>query len=241
MRTPYRNSDGDQLLLYFVKDERGRWRIEDDGTQVPLLEASGVAIGGKARGEVFTTLLDEYDAQFDTDARTIFTPPLHDSELGTAAVRFVGLLLRLQDLALLTPQVVRSAFREDALAAIHSTFDGRAKIEESAPLSPDLVEQEADAVIRAAGAPPLGIFLGTSEENALHALVVKMEAEKYRGIDGLVVLMVERSKTNPIKAGTYGLALARLDAVLSFRESKEDTMQRLVKMSGLNTISALRQ
>jgi hypothetical protein len=51
--TPYLNSDGDPLIIYFVRDERGRWRIEDDGTQVPLLEACGVDLGGKARGEAF--------------------------------------------------------------------------------------------------------------------------------------------------------------------------------------------
>jgi hypothetical protein len=238
VRTPYENSDGDPLLLYFVRDTRGRWRIEDDGTQVPLLEAFGVDIGGKARGEAFNALLDEYDVQFDTDARTISSAPLTEEELGAAAVKFVALLLRLQDLALLAPQVVRSTFREDAIAAIHSAFGSVARVEEDAPLSPDLVGQEADCVIRARGKPPLGIFLGTSEENALHALVAKMEAEKYRGIDGQVVLMVERAKANPVRETTYGLALARLDAVVSFRESKEDTMQRLTRMLGINAAPA---
>lgn len=235
VRTPYKNSDGDALLLYFVRDERGRWRIEDDGTQVPLLEASGVDVGRRARGEAFNTLLDEYDAQFDNHARTIYTPPLQESDLGAAAVRFVGLLLRLQDLALLAPQIVRSTFREDAVAALHSAFDHLASVEEAAPLSPELVGQEADVVVRARGVPPMGIFFGTSEENALHALVAKMEAEKYRRIEGSVVLMVERAKANPIKESTFGLALARLDAVVSFRESKDDTLQKLTRMVGLNT------
>jgi len=35
--TPYENADGDPLIVYFVRDGRGRWRLEDDGTQVPLL------------------------------------------------------------------------------------------------------------------------------------------------------------------------------------------------------------
>ena len=122
------------------------------------------------------------------------------------------------------------------MAAISANFAGVALVQKSAPLSPDMKGQEADAVIIAPGAPPLGVFLGTSEESALHALVAKMEAEKYRSIEGAVVLLIERSKQNPIREGTLGLALARLDAVLSFRDSGDETMQRLSKMVGLNSI-----
>ncbi len=169
-------------------------------------------IGGKARGEAFDALLEEYGANFDTDSRTIVSAPLLESELGECAVRFTGLLLRLKDLALMSPQIVRSTFKEDALAAIHSTFDEIAKVTESEPLSAELVGQEADVMIRASSQPPLAIYFATSEERALQALVTKMEAEKYRQIAGSVVLMVERAKANPVKEPTYSLALARLDA-----------------------------
>ena len=236
VRTPYSNIDGDPLLVYFVRDGRGRWRIEDDGTQVALLEASGVDIGGKARGEVFQSLLQEHDVQFDTDARTIYSPPLPEAELGAVAVRFVALLLRLQDFALLTPQIVRSTFREDAVAAIKASFSGLARIEEDAPFVPEMLGQEADIVIISPSGPPLGIFFGTSEENALHALVAKMEAEKYLGVEGRVALLVERSKSHPIREGTFALALARLDVVVSFRESKEDAMSRFGRLVGINSI-----
>lgn len=237
VRTPYANADGDPLLIYFVRDGRGRWRIEDDGTQVAFLEACGVDIGGRARGEVFQTLLQEHDVQFDTDSRTIYSPPLSEAELGTVAVRFAALLLRLQDLALLSPQIIRNTFREDVIAAIKATFSGLATVEDSTAIAHGMMGQEADLVISAPSAPPLGVFLGTSEENALHALVAKMEIEKYLGVDGHVALIVERSKNNPIREGTFALAFARLDAVLSFRESKEDTMLRLGKLVGLNNVS----
>jgi len=244
VRTPYSNADGDALLVYFVRDGSTHWRIEDDGTQIPLVEAGGVDLGGKARSEAFHALLNEYGARFDKDDRTVYIPSLPEEELGGAAVRFVGLLLRLQDLALLTPQVVRGTFREDALAAIHSTFDNVAEVKEAAPLSPDLVGHEADVIVRPTAfdqsrpAPlPMAIYLATSEERALQALIAKMEAEKYRGIEGQVVLMVERAKMNPIREATYSLALARLDGVFSFREARHDTMQRLARLVGTPEIS----
>jgi Domain of unknown function DUF1828 len=231
--TPYSNADGDPLLIYFVRDERQRWRLEDDGTQVPLLEANGVDLSGKARGEAFDALLDEYGVELNTHARTLCSPPLSEEELGAAAVRFVGLLLRLQDLALLSPQIVRSTFREDALTAIHKAFDGRADVSDQAELSAELSGQEADVVIRSGDAPPVGIFFATSEERALQALVVKMEMDKYREIATSIILLLEYAKTNPVKPPTLGLAMARLDAVVSFREAQQDTLERIAKAARL--------
>lgn len=69
---------------------------------------------------------------------------------------FVGLMLRLQDLALLNPQIVRNTFRSDAIAAIHEEFDGSARV---SGLSPEIAGQDADVVIKAPNAPPVAIFL----------------------------------------------------------------------------------
>jgi Domain of unknown function DUF1828 len=240
VRTPYDNSDGDPLLVYFVREGR-KWRIEDDGTQVPLLEAYGVDLGGRARGDALSALLSEYEAKFDPERRTLSTNSYSESDIGNVALRFVALLLRIQDLALLSPQIVRSTFRDDALVALHDNFDKFANVEESVALSPELLGQEADMIVRAPNAPPMAIYLATSEEKALQALISKMEAEKYRGIDGKVVLMVERAKVNPVKETTLSLAMARLDSVVSFREAKQDTMQRLSRLVGLTETSSLLQ
>jgi hypothetical protein len=237
--TPYSNADGDPLLVYFVRDERGRWRLEDDGTQVPLLEANGVDLSGKSRGDAFDILLDEYGVQFNKDSRTLYSPPFPEAELGGAAVRFVGLLLRLQDLALLSPQIVRSTFREDALNAIHKAFAGRANVSDQALISDEFPGHEADVVIRSPDAPPVGVYFATSEERALQALVVKMEMDKYREIATSIILLLEHAKTNPVKPPTLGLAMARLDAVVSFRDAQRDTLERIAKAARLQGIGHL--
>jgi hypothetical protein len=237
--TPYSNADGDPLLVYFVRDERGRWRLEDDGTQIPLLEANGVDLSGKSRGDAFDALLDEYGVDLNGHARTLYSAPLTEAELGPAAVKFIGLLLRLQDLALLSPQVVRSTFREDALSAIHKAFDGRANVADQAEISAELAGQEADVVIRAPDAPPVGVYFATSEERALQALVVKMEMDKYRDIAISVILLLEHAKTNPVKPPTLGLAMARLDAVVSFRDAQHETLERIGRAARLQQIGRL--
>ena len=42
--TPFVSQDADPIGFYIVESaaERGKFRLEDDGTQVPLLEASGI-------------------------------------------------------------------------------------------------------------------------------------------------------------------------------------------------------
>lgn len=228
VQTPYENFDGDPLLLYYVKGNAGnQWRIEDDGTQIPLLEANGVDLGGRSRGDALQFLLREYRAYFDPDARVIHTSYLPEKELGGASIRFVALLLRLQDLALLSPHIVRSTFREDAIAAIKAQFGSDVQIREMVPITEDLSAYEADVVISSDKTSPLAVYLGTSEERALQALVLKMELEKYRHVQSRVVLMMERAKDNPLKESTYALALARLDNVFSFRGVETDTMMAL--------------
>jgi hypothetical protein len=230
VETPYTDSDGDPLVLYYVRQGTGdRWRIEDDGTQVPLLEANGVDLSGKARGEALSYLLTEYGAYYDREARVIHTTFHSRDLLGAASIKFVALLLRLQDLALLSPHVVRNTFREDVLAAIKQTFGPGVEIEEQVPVSSELAAYNADCLItsREPSIAPLAIYLGVSEERALQALVLKMEMEKYRSISTRVVLMLEKAKENPLRESTYALAQARLDDVLSFRGVEVDAMQRL--------------
>jgi Domain of unknown function DUF1828 len=129
VETPYCNGDGDPLLLYYVKDPTGQqWSIEDDGTQIPFLEANGVDQSGQARGEALEYLLTEYGVFFDREERSVHTTFMPESDLGTASIKFVALLLRLQDLALLSPHVVRSTFREDVISAIKEAFGKTATI-----------------------------------------------------------------------------------------------------------------
>ncbi|MCJ2036344.1 DUF1828 domain-containing protein [Methylobacterium sp. J-068] len=235
IQTSYTDAGGDPLLMYLVRDNEKGWRVEDDGNQVPMLEACGVDLGGKSRREAFAYLLREFGARFDPEERTLCSSSLSESEIGAAAVRFMGLLLRLQDLALLSTPFVRNAFREDAITAIQHAFEGEAVIEEKGQLAQDMVGPEADVVVRAAARPPVAIYIGTSEERALHAIVSKMEAQAYRHHEGRVALLVERAKTNPVKEKTLALAYARLDGVVSYRGTERDALAKLKALAGLTS------
>lgn len=235
VETPFTDTDGDPLVIYLVRDTESGWRVEDDGCQVPMLEACGVDLTRKTRSAAFNYLLAEYGVLFDSEERTLHTTSIVEKDLGRIAVRFAEFLVRLQDLALLSVPNVRNLFREDAIQAIHQAFSAQAEIEERAELSEGVAGLTADIIVRPPNnKPALAIFIGTSEERALSALVMKMEAEKYAGIPAYVALLVEQSKKNPIADRTLGLAWSRLDRVLSFRGTEKIAMNSLAKLVDLS-------
>ena len=61
--TAFSMSSGDPLGFFIVgPDGTGRYRIEDDGTTVPLIEAAGAELGSPTRADAFQSMLEEYGA-----------------------------------------------------------------------------------------------------------------------------------------------------------------------------------
>jgi hypothetical protein len=98
-------SSGEPLGFYVVgPDPAGRYRIEDDGTTIPLIEAAGIDLDTQTRTEAVAALYDEYGVSYNAETSELSTPSLLQEEVPQRALRFVALLLRLQDLVLLTPE-----------------------------------------------------------------------------------------------------------------------------------------
>ena len=233
--TPFVLSDGDPVLFYVVR-EANNFRIEDDGRQVPILEASGIDIGSGHRAKAFEELLAEYALEYDRGMGVIRTELLAEADVPAATLMFIAALLRLQDFQLLTPRAIWETFRGDAIAAIQERFSGRAEITLASVVSERLENYPADLVMTADDFPPFAVYFGTSDEKALQALVLKMETEKYREIPCRVVLLLERSKDNPLREVTYSLAQARLDEVLSFRGVETESMAKLDRLFFANPL-----
>lgn len=228
--TPYRQPDGDPIMLFIMKAPGGKVRLEDDGAQIALLEAGGVNLDpNKSRGQALHEILGQYDAWHDVASGLIHTDEISLEDAPGVALQFMACMLRIHDLALLTRERVRKTWQEDALQDIHKAFDGVAKVEDHAPVSPNFAGFPADAVIRAEGSPPLAVFMATNDAKGLQALVLKMELERYQSIPSNVVLMVERAKDNPLREPTYAHAQSRLDAVLTYRGAESEAMAALAK------------
>ena len=92
--------------------------------------------------------MTEYGARYDEERGELTTLPLSADQVPAAAFKFVALLLRLQDLVLLTPERAASTFREDASKAIRDTLGARAIIRENESIGPG-IEFPADLILQA--------------------------------------------------------------------------------------------
>ena len=226
--TPYSHPDGDPVMFFIMKTALGKVRIEDDGAQIALLEAEGINLNvSSPRGQALDAILSQYGGWRDVEAGLIHTDEMDVADAPSASLQFMALMLRVHDLALLSPDRVRKTWQEDARRDIHAAFDGVATVEDDATVSPKLSGFPADTLIRAEGRPPLAIFMATNDAKGLQALVLKMELERYQSVPCNVVLLVERAKDNPLREPTYAHAQSRLDGVLTYRGAEQEAMAAL--------------
>ncbi len=225
--TGYQDEDGDTLGFYVIgPDESGKFRIEDDGLSISMIEANGVDLSSKTRSDAFNALLSEYNVLFDTENGELSTELLTESELGSASMRFLAFMLRVQDLLLLTQERVASTFKEDATKMIHQKIKGKADLIESGIVHESLKENVVDLVIQSEGRKPVALYFGTSESKILEALLLQSYAEN-KHIDCSVVALLESKKG--ISSKLQDRASNHLDAVPVFRGMEEDAIDRVVK------------
>jgi hypothetical protein len=228
VKTAFHTADGDPVGFYVVphQDDPTRWRFEDSGVMVPMLESHGITLKGGAREEAFNDLLSEYGADFDEDAQEIVSRWINENEVGSAALGFVALLLRLQDLEFLAPDKVESAFREDAAKAIANRFSGVAQVKFNTGVSEKLPNYIVDAVISIDNAPPVAVFYATSEPRVSEAVILWMDS-KISKVDLKVILLLEHAKPRNVSERMFARALNHLDACPAFRGFEMNAMDKI--------------
>ncbi len=223
--TAFTFSQTEPVGFYIVgPDALGRYRIEDDGTTIPLIEAEGVDLDTNTRQEALASLLAEYNANYDAERGELTTAPLPESQIPSASLKFVALLLRLQDLILLTPERAASSFKEDATKAIRDSLGSRAEIKENEPIT-EGVEFPADLIIHSPGRDPVAVFLAMSEQRVLEAVVAQMAVTYEAHIACSVVALLEKDSSVTRKMRTR--ASNRLAAMPIFEGDQRAAIQRI--------------
>jgi hypothetical protein len=193
--TSFKGVTGEALMFYIVgPDKNDDWHLQDDGTTIPYIEAAGAELGGGARAETFQALLADYGATYDDQSGELAIGPMNKTAVATAALRFIALLIRVQELLQITREKVESLWVEEARTSLERAISGRAEIEYDASVSPDLHEWPADVVVRAAGRPPVALFFGTSNNKAYEALLLNSTARYQLRRQVTVVLLLENDK-----------------------------------------------
>jgi hypothetical protein len=235
IRTGFSTSEGDAIGFYVTRDHDAasepRYRIEDAGLLVPALEASGVNLESGTRSEAFRRLLQEHGAEFDIDSLELHSQYVTEAELPSEAMRFMALMLRVQDLELLNPETVENTFRDDAEKVLRKNLEGKASLSFHAPPAQDLAEFEADVIISTDKAV-VALYLGTTDSRVDEAVMLWME-NRYmkRGIR--VALLLEKEKPPHISNRSLRRAMNRLDATTAFRGDELGAITKISSIAGL--------
>lgn len=237
--TTFRRDDGDSVAFYLVRDKTrpGIFRIEDDGTTIPFLEASGVEFATDIRAAALNALLEGHQIEFDEDEMLLHTGSLTEADLPRAAMRFLSFMLRINDFLLLTKDKVASSFKEDAARQIIERMEGKATVEQDAAVSPGLSDTLPDLVIRAPGRTPVALFFGSSPQRVNDAIFLQMQALYEVQEPVQVITLLERE--NVINHDLRRRAANRLAAVPIYRGDETTSINRIereVLGSALGTI-----
>lgn len=225
--TGYEDEDGDSIGFYIVgPNEDGKFRIEDNGMSISMIEANGVDLSSKTRSEAFNFLLGEYQVLFDEDSGELTTESLTEKQIASASMRFLAFLLRVRDLLFLTQERVASTFREDAMKILSAQIGHQATLHEDTAIDDDLKEYPADLVIRSEGRKPVALYFANSDAKIYEALLLQSYAEN-KNISCSVVALLETNKG--VSQRNQQMASNHLDALPIFRGGENDAIARIVK------------
>lgn len=237
--TTFRRDDGDSVAFFIVRDKirAGTYRIEDDGTTIPFLEASGVDFSTDTRSDALSSLLNGHGVEFDEDEMLLHTANMSEADLPKAAMRFLSFMLRINDFLLLTKDRVTSTFKEDAAALIIKKMDGRAIVQQDTAVSPSLSDTIPDMVIRAVGRAPVAVFFGSSAQRVNDAVFLQMQALYEIHEDVHVIALLERE--NVIPHDLRRRAANRLAALPIYRGDEPTAINR-IEREALGTVQESR-
>lgn len=157
--TAFQKTDGDPIGFYIVgPDPQGFYRVQDDGSTVPYLEACGADLGVESRAHAFHEILQEYNVIFDENTLELSSPQIAKDLVPKAGLKLVAALLRLQDLVLMTRERAESTWVEEVKRDLESASKGRFQVEYDSPVSSQISDYPADVVLRAPLRDPVAVF-----------------------------------------------------------------------------------
>jgi hypothetical protein len=190
--TSFIGPDGDPIGFFVIgPNENGLFRVEDSGSTVPILEASGADLDLPSRSQAFNELLAQYDVLYDENRGELKTHSLDEAAVPRAALRFLTLLLRLQDLIYLAREKAENTFREEATRDLQSTIGNRATLTQNDIVDESLKEWPADIVLRAPQRKPIAIFLVMENAKLYEAMLLQMNAELKAKVECTVIALLE--------------------------------------------------
>ena len=217
--------DGDPIGFYAVGPlPDGRYRLEDSGQLVPFLYAVGADLDNETRRQTFDEILEEYSASLDEETLEIVSEPILESEVPSASLKFVSLLLRLSDLAYLAQERVASTFKHDATSRLKEHLGEEVSFREDGPFFDSVLDWEPDMVIEAPNRVPVALFLTQTDHRVLEAMLLHADA-KSQPVNITVAALLEREGS--VSRRTRIRAINRLDCIAIFDGDEQGAIEHI--------------
>lgn len=229
--TAFENPEGDRIGFYVVRNG-DKYRIEDEGTLFPLLDANGIDLSKGTRGDAFAHLQKEYSVSFNKDTLEFQTGLIDESEVAHASLKFTAFMLRVWDLMLLHPHSVANTFKDDAKKAIEDYFSN-ITIEHDTMIDDEHQFYVPDTILREVGKPPVAIYYATSASKVDEAVILRLDSNIHH--DDLKVVLLQESAKSNISERSLSRAHNNLDAMPVFRGDMQAALAKIksVTSSGL--------
>jgi hypothetical protein len=228
--TPYQNFlSGDPIGIYALGPKAGTYRLVDNALTIALLEAEGASLDAATRRDALAQILAQHSAAYDEEMGEIFKDGVSEEELPSAILEFSALLLRLNDLILLTVDRVKNAFEEDVRAAVRAEMDKRQiRYTEGQPVSDELTGFTPDMVFYPVGRDPVALFIATNDAKLWQAMLLRIvaDSEKHVPLSVIAVLETDTSVSQKVRLQADN----RLDAVPRYRGGPDDTIHRITRV-----------
>lgn len=227
----FEDNSGDCISFYLTPTTEG-FQIEDDGSYLAHLIAKDIPIEQGQRGQLLEAILSQANAYWDRETYEIKTSSFSEEQAPRRIIDFLSSMIRVRDLELITREVVRSTFREDALDALTRSFSHVASLDEDEAVSKDFHDYPADVIIRPRtdikSGHPGAVYFVNSNDRLNEALLLQTEARaQNRDCEFAVIALIEepdmkmlsrkrfqraqnRSLTMPIFRGDESAAMAMI-------------------------------
>lgn len=231
---PFTDSSGDRISFYARSGDDG-YTFEDDGFFLSHLVASGIDIERGQRRQLLDSVLEGSGAYWDTDTLEIRSRP--SPNVGTSAIMFMSALMRLRDIELLTKDVIRSTFKEDATIATEEVLGESFTIESGKPLAAEFADIPPDIVVtpKRPGLRRAGVFFVNSSTPFVEAEMLHMEIEKAKadGDFASIALIEDTGKLQMIGMRRFQRAHNRGLETPIFRGDEKAAMAAIGRTLGL--------
>lgn len=203
--SPFKWITGDALTMY-VRHDRSKFRVEDDGTTYSELEAAGVDFASSTRLSILADLLKEHGTHFDQTEMIFYSDWVSEVQVGKSVSNFLSFMNRLQDLLFLNSERVKNTFKDDLFAALKAKLVGVAEVTKDDVPVPSLSDYSADIVIRHKEGRKAAVFAVSSERKALEAILFSKELELAEIKDVVPFLVYEETNMTRVNKRTQSRA-----------------------------------